>query len=122
MKDNAPDLIWIDERVAKTLPTEKAESLRQVPYIKRTVAQANSLKLREELIRQIPQEFVVQIAVTAIPLGLVDDEGLPMPTKPLVIAVTNLGRLFQHVEPHDWIEIPGPDLGNDEPPFELPYT
>ncbi len=120
MKDNAPDLIWLDERVAKTLPTEQATALSQVPYIKRSVAQADKNKLRDELISQIPEEFVVHVTATAIPQGLIDDDGLPVGTKPLVIAVTNLGRLFQHVEPHDWIEIPGPDLGDDEPPFDFP--
>ena len=121
---NTPNRIWLDERVAKTLPDEPNKNLdsNQIAYMKVTLAHEEKRKLREELIRQIPEEFVVQVAVTAIPLGLLDEEGLPMPTKPLVIAVTNLGRLFQHVEPHDWIEIPGPDLDNDEPPFELPYT
>jgi len=121
---DTPDRIWLDERVAKQMPDEPNKSLadnqiNQIAYIKVTAAQADKNKLRDELIRQIPEEFVVQIAVTAVPLGLVDDDGLPLPTKPLVIAVTNLGRLFQHVEPHDWIEIPGPDLGPDAP-FEFP--
>lgn len=124
---DTPDRIWLDERVAKTMPDEPNKSLaetgvNQVAYIKVTAAKADKDRLRQDLIKQIPEEFVVQVAITAVPLGLVDDEGLPLPTKPLVIAVTNLGRMFQHVEPHDWIEIPGPDLDNDEPPFELPYT
>lgn len=124
---NAPDRIWLDERIAKTLPDQPNQDLadkrvNQIAYMKVTLAHEEKRKLREELVRQIPEEFVVQVAVTAVPLGLVDDEGLPLPTKPLVIAVTNLGRMFQHIEPHDWIEIPGPTLDNDEPPFELPYT
>jgi len=122
---NAPERIWLDERVAKQMPAEPNPSLasdgiNQIAYIKVTTALEQKNKLRDELISQIPEEFVIQVTATSVPQFLPDEQGFPQVTKPLVIAVTNLGRLFQHVEPHDWLEIPGPDLAGPGAPFEFP--
>jgi hypothetical protein len=120
--NDTPERIWLDERIAKQMPAEPNPSLadngiNQIAYIKVTTALADKNKLRDELMSQIPEEFVIQVTATSVPQLLPYEDNLTV-SKPLVIAVTNLGRMFQHVEPHDWLELPGPDLG--PAPFEFP--
>lgn len=106
MSKEVPDVIWLDARLAHTWKTEPDDDLEgfgvpQIGYMKITKAQEDKRRALADLSANIPAEFIVQIAVSSSEIGHL----------PLVLALTNHGRLFQQVGATDWIPFPGPDLG-----------
>lgn len=104
---NSPPEIWLDPRVAKTIPQEPAgpgSQREQVRYF-------SAVRVTEliEMARGGP-EFIIQITTP--------------PKSSAIFALTNFGRMYQRTK-HDaeqmfftWDEIEGPDLGVDHAEME----
>ena len=97
---NAPASIWLDERVARTLPRVKDEELAE-----RGVAQIRYFSEEEVagMVRRVgpPAEMVVQIAALVEQVGEVREDRL--------IVLTNLGRILERKGPA-WADVDLPDL------------
>jgi hypothetical protein len=95
MTDNPPE-IYLDPRVAKTIPQEPAgpDSQReQVRYF-------SAVRVKEliDMARGGP-EFIIQITTP--------------PKSSAIFALTNYGRIFQRSSNNSWKPVEGPDLGTD---------
>jgi hypothetical protein len=97
---NEPTDIWIDARVANTLPVHKDEELAE-----RGVDQAHYIHEAKvkQLLRQAgpPGEAVIQIAALVEQVGDVREDRL--------VVLTNLGRILER-KALDWVDIDLPDL------------
>lgn len=103
---SGPSEVWIDERVAKTLPAAKDEELAE-----RGVHQIQFLNVAKvrELVRQAagPDEFIVQITDNGILYGLTNYGRLYAYGQPLGIQDRLDGVPEGHV---GWHEVAGPEL------------
>lgn len=100
---NVPDEIWLQKRILHNIATEKdpeaaASGVDQVRYI----SEARFLEFAAQT--QPPAEHIIQIISRAHRVGTIQNDE--------VIALTNLGRLFELDKDEGWvaIEIALPEL------------
>lgn len=93
-KKEAPPEIWLDVRVAGTIPNEPSPEFdeSQVRYFS-----ANRVREMVAAARGGP-EFLIQLN---------QDPG------GFMLGLSNYGRIFHQNSGMDWVEIKGPDLGAD---------
>jgi len=101
-----PSKVYIDPRVARTLspepdPEKLDRNIKEACYISLERATELVRDAQEKAQASIPQEYVVQLVAITPPR-----EGAGN----LVIALTNLGRLYERIN-GDWFQTSGPELG-----------
>lgn len=108
---NTPSKIYLDPRVAMTLkpepdPDKLDRNIKELCYI--SVERATELvrDAQEKAQASIPAEYVVQLQANQSWAPVMGGETAP--GAPLVLALTNLGRIFQAIGDNDWLELPGP--------------
>jgi len=95
---NAPPEIYLDARVARSIPSEPDE--QGTPLVR--YFSADRVKELVSMARGGP-EFFVQLH---------QDPG------GFMLGLTNYGRIFHQSSGMDWVEIKGPDLGADHAQME----
>ena len=107
--NKSPDNIWIDPRVLKTMATERDPSYHadQVQYIRADIVKDKVDKARNQIIDTIPEEFVISIQTVSLQTVSLQAGELKVDS---VLALTNLGRIFQEERPGVWVKYRGPEF------------
>jgi hypothetical protein len=135
---NTPEKIFLDPRVAATMPTSREEALGKCfagtqieTYVRIDVASARMARALGGLEHQInwlqgklddaeksaqsvePEdgpERVIQLVASPAQVDQETDQllGRHSPRTPLVLALTNRGRIFQQIGQQDWVVFPDP--------------
>lgn len=106
---NIPSKIYIDPRLVFLLKTEPdSEVENELCYLSQASVREILRDNREETLAMIPKEIIIQLVATQVGDTERVDEIVVTRSQPLVLALTNLGRIFKQVGQKDWVEFPGP--------------